>query len=296
MYAKRLPESNFQGSGGRMDPADDNNDILDISFDDEDSEKEQSAAEEASEDDILEVSFDEEPTEETGDEEPYEQPPDVCPNCGYDLMPLETVCPRCGYDTRTGQIPGASEADTDEPQSDADEQIPAPGGKKPSGCSASPCLIVGGCMLAVILVISAAVFFGARHLISQYGSRLGDQQPQNHRPYEQTPADGPVMQLDSTNVNTHVLQSRGWALVDFGADWCAPCRILEPVSHELAAEYERRIRFYSVDTDVSPKLAGRYVGRGIPTLVMFHNGRQVATKVGSTDKQSLRSWIHRITR
>ena len=146
-------------------------------------------------------------------------------------------------------------------------------------------------MLAVILVVTAVVYFGARHLASQYAGLSGADQTRG-QPRE----DGPVTPLNESNFNRHVLHSEGWALVDFGAQWCPPCRMLEPVYRELAAEYEGQIRFYSVDTDVSPKLADTYVDRGIPTLVMFYNGRQVATTVGFDGKQSLQNWIESTVR
>lgn len=283
-----------------MTPTNDDDDMLDISFDDEDENEDTPDEQETPDSEqLLDIDLDEstQPTE-TG---PEDEPPNICPNCGYDLMPLEDVCPRCGRDT-TESVEESSEAQPGtESQEDQDqaptptvvetdsdtqsEEYPSP--EEPSGCSASPCLIVSGCLLAVILLVSGVVFFGVRHLASQYGGSLGAPEAQSERPIDE----GPVTALDESSFNDRVLRSEGWALVEFGADWCPPCKQLEPIYHDLAAEYEGKIKFYSVDTDVSPKLGDRYVDRGIPTLVMFHNGRQMATRVGFANKPALRKWI-----
>ena len=69
-------------------------------------------------------------------------------------------------------------------------------------------------------------------------------------------------------------------LAEFGADWCPPCHALEPALRRLAAEYAGRARVVSVDTERYPALAGRYGVLGLPTVVVFREGREVSRLLG----------------
>lgn len=76
-------------------------------------------------------------------------------------------------------------------------------------------------------------------------------------------------------------------VVDFYADWCQPCKIMAPVFDELANEHMGRILFTKLDTDRNPQASMRYGIRGIPTLIVFRNGSEVARQVGAVPKQQL---------
>ena len=82
-------------------------------------------------------------------------------------------------------------------------------------------------------------------------------------------------------------------LVDFYADWCGPCRMLEPVVETLAAETAAAVA--KVDVDANQQLAGAYGVRGVPTLVLFADGEQVEEVVGVQSEDQLRSLIGRYT-
>ncbi|MUV88676.1 thioredoxin [Halapricum sp. CBA1109] len=71
-------------------------------------------------------------------------------------------------------------------------------------------------------------------------------------------------------------------LVDFYADWCGPCQMLEPTMEEIAAETAAVVA--KVDIDALQSLAGQYGVRGVPTLVLFAGGEQVEQVVGVRDK------------
>jgi thioredoxin 1 len=80
-------------------------------------------------------------------------------------------------------------------------------------------------------------------------------------------------------------------LVDFWAEWCAPCRAIAPVVEELAREYAGRVKFVKVNVDRSSETPAKYNVRGIPTLILVKNGDVKATKVGSLSKTQLSAFI-----
>ncbi len=81
----------------------------------------------------------------------------------------------------------------------------------------------------------------------------------------------------------------GVVLVDFYADWCGPCKMLEPVVERLAAETAATVA--KVDVDSQQGLASRYQVQGVPTLYLFAGGEQVEQLVGARDEATLRSLI-----
>jgi thioredoxin 1 len=95
-----------------------------------------------------------------------------------------------------------------------------------------------------------------------------------------------VAVTDQTFEN-EVLQSATPVLVDFWAEWCGPCRLIAPIVDELATEYNGRLKVTKLDVDSSPGVAARYGVRGIPTLILFKNGRVVDQVVGAASKHQL---------
>lgn len=91
--------------------------------------------------------------------------------------------------------------------------------------------------------------------------------------------DRPV-DLSQDDFQRTVLDSSAPVMVDFHADWCAPCRMVAPLVDELAHEHEGRLLVVRVDTDRAPGLSGRLGIRGIPTLVFFKDGVEVGRSVG----------------
>ncbi|HEX9464948.1 MAG TPA: thioredoxin TrxC [Alphaproteobacteria bacterium] len=80
-------------------------------------------------------------------------------------------------------------------------------------------------------------------------------------------------------------------VVDFWAAWCGPCKMMAPVFEQLAAEMEPRVRFGKVDVDAQQELGARYQIRSIPTVAVFHRGREIARQAGAMPAQVLRQWI-----
>lgn len=84
-----------------------------------------------------------------------------------------------------------------------------------------------------------------------------------------------------------VAESKAPVLVDFYADWCGPCKVMAPVLDEVARRYTGRLLVAKLDTDYSPEAAERYGIRGIPTLILFRDGKEVAREVGAVPARKL---------
>jgi thioredoxin 1 len=81
-----------------------------------------------------------------------------------------------------------------------------------------------------------------------------------------------------------VLQSETPVLVDFWAEWCAPCRMLGPIIEDLASEYDSKVRIAKLDIDANQQVAMQFGIRSIPTVMVFDKGQVVDTLVGVRPK------------
>lgn len=97
---------------------------------------------------------------------------------------------------------------------------------------------------------------------------------------------------DST-FNSEVLNSKTPVLVDFWAPWCGPCKQLSPIIDELAKEYSGKIEVYKCNVDENPETPSKYGVRGIPSLMIFKEGKLIDTKVGALPRVSLVEWINK---
>ena len=80
-------------------------------------------------------------------------------------------------------------------------------------------------------------------------------------------------------------------LVDFWAEWCGPCKMIAPVLDEIAAEKAGALKIAKLNVDDNGQTAMRYQVRGIPTLLLFKDGKLVASKVGAAGKSDVQKMI-----
>ncbi len=79
-----------------------------------------------------------------------------------------------------------------------------------------------------------------------------------------------------------VLASPVPVLVDFGAEWCPPCRVIEPLIEKIAARLQGQVRVVRMDADESPAIAARYRVRSLPTVISFSGGQELRRHTGAT--------------
>lgn len=97
--------------------------------------------------------------------------------------------------------------------------------------------------------------------------------------------------VTDASFNTDVLQAKGMVLVDFWAEWCGPCKMIAPALEEIGAEFKGQVTVAKVNIDDNPMTPNAYAVRGIPTMMLFKDGKQVATKVGALPKSQLKEWV-----
>lgn len=97
----------------------------------------------------------------------------------------------------------------------------------------------------------------------------------------------PIIQAVDSNFDSEVVKSNKIVLVDFGAPWCGPCRMIAPVINEIANEYENIVKVVKVNTDSNPTVASEYGIRSIPTLMIFKSGVKVDMVIGAVPRSTL---------
>jgi thioredoxin 1 len=103
-----------------------------------------------------------------------------------------------------------------------------------------------------------------------------------------------ISHVSDDSFASDVLGAGGPVLVDFWAEWCAPCLQIAPALEDLAREMEGRIAVAKLNIDENPTTPLKYGVRGIPTLMLFKNGQVAASKVGTLTKNKLFEWVESV--
>jgi thioredoxin len=106
-------------------------------------------------------------------------------------------------------------------------------------------------------------------------------------------ANNNITQVSDASFGDEVEQGKGLVLVDFWAEWCAPCRAIAPILEQLATTYDGRIRVAKMDVDANQRTPMRFNVRSIPSLLFFKDGKHVDTVVGLTPKPALEARIQK---
>jgi thioredoxin 2 len=104
---------------------------------------------------------------------------------------------------------------------------------------------------------------------------------------------GEPLTLNDSNFDAFVSRSELPVVVDFWAAWCGPCRVMAPQFEAAARELQGRAVLVKVDSDASPRTAGRFAIRSIPTLVKLDKGREVKRQPGAVQAAQIVAWATR---
>jgi len=102
-----------------------------------------------------------------------------------------------------------------------------------------------------------------------------------------------TMVFTDQNFESEVLKADKPVLVDFWAEWCAPCRMMAPTVEALAEEYATRAKVGKLNVDENQSVTARYQIRGIPTLLVFKNGEIQEQYVGAASKDVIVKMLER---
>jgi thioredoxin 1 len=97
--------------------------------------------------------------------------------------------------------------------------------------------------------------------------------------------------VSDASFDADVIKSAAPVVVDFWAEWCGPCKAIGPALEEIAQTLGPKAKIVKLNVDENPGVASKYGIRGIPTLMIFKDGKVASTKVGAAPKTQLQSWI-----
>lgn len=100
-----------------------------------------------------------------------------------------------------------------------------------------------------------------------------------------------IIEVTDQNFEAEVLQSDKPAIIDFWAEWCAPCRQIAPIIKELAGTYGDKVKIVKMDIDANPATPGRFGVRAIPTILAFKDGQVVQQITGARPKADFEGMV-----
>ncbi len=103
-----------------------------------------------------------------------------------------------------------------------------------------------------------------------------------------------IVEVNDQNFESEILQSDKPAIVDFWAEWCAPCRQISPIIQQLADEYGDQVKIVKMNVDESPSTPGKYGIRAIPTVLAFQGGAVVEQVQGARPKSAFEEMVKKL--
>jgi thioredoxin 1 len=100
-----------------------------------------------------------------------------------------------------------------------------------------------------------------------------------------------IKNVGDADFEAEVLKSEAPVLVDFWAEWCGPCKAIGPIVDQVASDYAGRLKVVKVNIDNNPGTPRQYAVRGIPTLMLFKDGKVAATQVGAVNRSQLTQFV-----
>lgn len=102
------------------------------------------------------------------------------------------------------------------------------------------------------------------------------------------------IELNARNFKTHIEKNDIPVVVDFWAPWCGPCLMMAPQFQEAAKHFPLKVRFAKLNSDNYPEIAGMYGIMGIPTMIVFKKGKELARVSGAMSAQQIINWINSV--
>ena len=104
---------------------------------------------------------------------------------------------------------------------------------------------------------------------------------------------GSIVHIDDDKFKTEVLEQNGLVIVDFWAEWCAPCHMITPILEKISEEFDERISIKKINVDENQMTAAEFGIRSIPTLILFKDGKAVEQLIGVRPKEEIKRIIEK---